>query len=90
MLLGERATVPVRAPLIMSRFAEAEKLALQLNKFELALPSTSSGSSSMAVTTAAIVPWLWSLPPHEHSCVKVTQSEVIARFHINFVVADWP
>jgi hypothetical protein len=51
--------------------AEAEKLALQINKFELALPST-PGSSTSQVAAAAIVPWLWSLPPHEHSCVKVT------------------
>ena len=52
-------------------FAEAEKLALQINKVEFALPSTPGASTSLAAATA-IAPWLWSLPPHEHSCVKVT------------------
>lgn len=50
---------------------EAEKLALQINKFELAVPSTAASSAS-SIAAAAIAPWLWSLPPHEHSCVKIT------------------
>jgi hypothetical protein len=64
---------PESTPAFVSSISpEAEKLALQLNKFELALPSTPSGSSTMAAATTAVAPWLWSLPPHEHSCMKVT------------------
>jgi hypothetical protein len=62
--------------------AEAEKLALQINKFELALPST-PGSSTSQVAAAAIVPWLWSLPPHEHSCVKVTLVINCMRYRVH-------